>query len=323
MVFSVTYKACDGSSKEELVEAPNRSKCLELLNQKGIFPICLREGAKSTHFSTKENLPHRRFVLFLWAISLTLGLFVVALYCTNSNTGGYHTSSQTTAKPHQTKVHAPADKHLNAEEPKLKPHIGNQWRPSTTPAKTANVPLPVIDSQDVINLRELNRKFFGTPIFKHTSENTIAGILSTIPGERFVLDELDPGFDRDFKESLTNKIEIFSDDPDDVKAQKQAVLIAKEQLSKVLANGESPGSVLSGIMRDLNEIADYRDSLEENVRLLCNFGSEQDIREYLAEANTILSEYNAMKIEISNKRWQRILRRLENEPPQTNEGSIQ
>ena len=148
-------------------------------------------------------------------------------------------------------------------------------------------------------------------------------ILSSTPGERFLVDRLDPGFDRDFQESLNSKIEIFSDDPDDVKAQKEAVIAAKEQLSQILAKGESPGSVLSAMMQDLNNIADYRDKLEDNLRLLCKEGSEQDIREYLEESNKMLSEYNAMQIEISPKRWQRIRRRIESEAAQKAAGNVQ
>ena len=342
MWFTVSYRCVNGAVMTEAVEAANRSECFAQIRSRGITPINVKEG-KSGHVAQQEGnrtaashsggarrsaepkpVKPRRTAAYVFIVALILLVGGGAWWWFRGNDlPPEEPTPKNSASPKEVKTAVKSVTKVKDVEPALKPHKGEKWVPKAAPEKTANVKPPEMESQDVINLRELNRKFYGTPIFKHDSENTIAGILSSTPGDRFLVDQLDPGFDRDFKESLNSKIEIFSDDPDDVKVQKEAVIAAKEQLAQILAKGESPGSVMSSIMKDLNEIADYRDKLEDNIRILCKEGSEQDIRDYLSEANKMLSEYNARQIEISPKRWQRIMRRIESEAAQKGNGNAQ
>ena len=282
----------------KVIDAVSREKCLA---------VCKTSGIKVVNVTQIEEMPPSLFLKSGKLIFLLLGVFAL-LTCFITFKDSPNPSLEIDKKGLQRET-----VELSQKNKKLKVFSGRKWTPNVELKATANVKPPEVETQDVINLKELNRKFFGTPIFKHSSENTIAGILCSVPGDRFVIDQLDPGFDKDFEQSLSSAIEIFDDDPDDIKEQKQSVIEAKKLLSEVLSKGESPGSALSAIIKDLNEIADYREKLEDNIRLLCNEASEEDIKVYLDEANKVLAEYNARKIEISPRRWQRIQRRLESE----------
>lgn len=191
----------------------------------------------------------------------------------------------------------------------LKEHPNEKWTPDLKLERTKDVKPPELTQREIL-LAELNRKFFGEPLFKHDSENFISGVLTAVPGDRFLTDDVSSGFDKDFAASLKDKIEILPDDSEDVIAQKKAVIAAKESLAKCLEKGQSPADVMSDLMKDLNEVADYRDKLKENVNLILKEGTEEDVRLYVEESNRNLAQYDARPIVVSDFQYELLRRRI-------------
>ncbi|MBR4652035.1 MAG: hypothetical protein IKO72_01630 [Kiritimatiellae bacterium] len=352
MTFIVTYRDKTGAKREEAIEAASRDAAFSALKSRGISPIAIRESdgraasprrpqsqtigsrinadpARSTSGSYQGadatgRVPPRstsgrvgtRCVRRQYAVLIVLAVLIILagavglwffLRERDARPNQNLEKPRSTAMPKEVTPVRPA----TAAKP-LKKHVGGSFKAQHTPVYTQKVQPPIVESQDVIKLRELKNKFSGVPIFKHDCENQIAGILSAIPGERFADPTVDEFFDDALSKCLNEKIEIYEDDPDDVKEQKKAVSAAKDQLGTLLAKGESAASVMTDIVKGLNDIADYRDKLENNLRLLMSEGdSEQDILDYVEEANKMLKEYNAMELSVTPKGLERFRKRLE------------
>lgn len=316
MTFTVTYRDQRGAKREEAVEAANRAACVAACRARGISPLAIREGAKGLKGvkglrGTKgvNGSNGLKGVLFALALLALLGGAAWWWFCGHGEPTlpPPDVPAKSKAMPKEVTPARPA----TSAKP-LKKHVGGSFKAQHIPKHTQKVQPPVVESQDVIKLRELKNKFSGVPIFKHDCENQIAGILSAIPGERFADPTVDEFFDDALAKCLNEKIEIYDDDPDDVKEQKKAVSAAKDQLGALLAKGESAASVMTDIVKGLNDIADYRDKLENNLRLLLSEGdSEQDILDYVEEANKMLKEYNAMELSVTPRGLERFRKRLE------------
>ena len=337
MTFTVTYRDQMGAKREEAVEAADRGACVAACRAHGISPISIREGkgvkglngagragaprtpsAGRAVSGPPQSIPHSHNSIFshfhistILAILAFLGILGAAWWWFGVRGAPAPQPPDVPAKSKAMPKEVTPVRPATSAKP-LKKHVGGSFKAQLIPKHTQKVQPPVVESQDVIKLRELKNKFSGVPIFKHDCENQIAGILSAIPGERFADPTVDEFFDDALAKCLNEKIEIYDDDPDDVKEQKKAVSAAKDQLGALLAKGESAASVMTDIVQGLNDIADYRDKLEDNLRLLLSEGdSEQDILDYVEEANKMLKEYNAMELSVTPRGLERFRKRLE------------
>ena len=135
-------------------------------------------------------------------------------------------------------------------------------------------------------------------IFDNDAEDFIMGIVTSIPGERFIEVPLDENFDRLFQESLTNRIVITDKDTAEIADVKRAVIAAKEEVLAETKEGRLPHEVIENVRAELNKIADYRDQLQKACdQLALNAKTPKEILEYTEEANRLLKEYGAFPIE--------------------------
>jgi hypothetical protein len=132
-----------------------------------------------------------------------------------------------------------------------------------------------------------------------TSERVMSQLLRTRPGDPVIEIGLGRDFARDFAASLTNLIEIYeTDTPADV-AHKESIGLMKEEMRKMVEEGESPEAILIEYRKQLNELAAYRLSLQRQLNELKKAGDLEEAAAFVEEANTILVEYGMRPLILS------------------------
>lgn len=143
----------------------------------------------------------------------------------------------------------------------------------------------------VVKGRNINRQ-----IFKHASENQIAGLLKLEVGET-VLGTMRYGkrFVDDFKKSLKDEIVITENDSDEDRILKEAVIETKKELLQRMNAGEDIGEIMSNTRKELQDIARYRQQIRQDLHAAIKNENmtEKDIDDFVAAANQILKEKNA------------------------------
>lgn len=141
-------------------------------------------------------------------------------------------------------------------------------------------------------------KIVNPPVFTNQFEGFVADVLTAVPGERFLDSELDDDFDEAFRESLKHAIVINDDDSEEVAAMKHAVMKAKEEVKRRVAEGERPRDIVLAARDELNKIADYRDNIQAAFnKYLLTENDPKEILRYEQEANALLDEYGACHID--------------------------
>ena len=163
---------------------------------------------------------------------------------------------------------------------------------------------PTIETADAFVNPKIERQvyrwknFRAAPIFTNTFESALAGVVSALPGERFLSTELSEDFDSSFRESLKSEIVISPDDSEEVVSLKQAVIEAKNEVRKAVSEGQTASEVIIAAMEELNKIADYRDVVQEEFnKQLAKEASPDELLKFATEANKLLAEYGAMPLD--------------------------
>lgn len=129
--------------------------------------------------------------------------------------------------------------------------------------------------------------------FKRQSDEYIAGVLEIAPGKQ-VLGFIPFGerFVQDFKNSLSEKIEILPEDDDYTKAVKESVIETREELKKRMEAGEDVGKIMRDTRAELQKLGLYRNDLQRQVQgfLRKEDVTAKDKADFIKAANMMLSE---------------------------------
>jgi len=122
--------------------------------------------------------------------------------------------------------------------------------------------------------------------------------------------EINKKFDEEFRNSLTDKIEVLPEDTEDDVAIKNAVIEAKAKLKECMDKGESPRDIMQSAFDDMYKVWEYRDKLERNVKTIVNEGgSLEEAQGYVAEANELLKEYGAKPLKLHYRNVEKLRKR--------------
>lgn len=175
---------------------------------------------------------------------------------------------------------------------------------------TKNVRPPTVLGCNYYECVSGGRPLFAKPIFTNSAENIIGGLLSARPGERFLPVDLGEDFDMDFEESLKSPIVIKDDDSIEDALIKEAVIKAKEQIAAGMESGQKPSEVVMSMRDEMNRIADYRDLLQEDFDKMKETADAEKIMSYLREANMLLDEFGAERLDLPEDEIEEISKRL-------------
>lgn len=130
--------------------------------------------------------------------------------------------------------------------------------------------------------------------FDCMTDRMIASLLTTTPGEGMFgsSEELYADFDEEFEKSLSKEIKINTEDSDEEREIKQAVIELRKELKERKASGESLSKLMIDTRNQLMELAGYRDELEQQVEKLKadNDFSEKDEEDLIKAANQMLED---------------------------------
>ena len=172
------------------------------------------------------------------------------------------------------------------------------------PDATKDVTQPeLMDGNPLVRQKALGRvvlwKHRGElPVFTNRFESLVCDIMTAIPGERFLDLDIEDEFDDAFKESLSHQIVVRPNDSENVKYMKQTVIDAKEEVRKLVLQGNSAKDIITQARDELNKIADYRDKLQDAVNdFMINAYDINETLKFVEEANAILAEYGALPVD--------------------------
>ena len=138
--------------------------------------------------------------------------------------------------------------------------------------------------------------------FTHYSDQQIASLLITEPGEGLVGDDEErmfKDFDKNFLKSLVEPIIVEETDTPFVKDLKKAVRQTKIDLKARMDAGEDIKQIMIDSRKELRELGLYRDELNQQLRTMMNENkdmSADDLRDLVNAANKMLEDRGAKKL---------------------------
>ena len=307
MNWRVTYRSKDNRQECIFVEAENRTHLFKSLNEKGIRPIKV-ESASSTKNSHPLGIYRKVF-----ASGLVLSLIVVTFVAIK-----FISKNENKENIHQIKVDRPKvaskTKATPVRRPKPQTPPTQEKRPITLEERRVGLEAirnreykgPVIDMDTYVsadpgfsNRWERFKAEQAKLPFKHMSENAIAVILDTKPGQMILDGEFHPHFVRDFLKSLETPIKPLSSDDEKTAQLKRDMVQAKIILKEAYDRGEDIIELLKEERSQLMKIHALRENLFRELKEVEKSAkSTQEIDEYVKAANMMLDEHGAQHIKL-------------------------
>ena len=139
-------------------------------------------------------------------------------------------------------------------------------------------------------------------IFKHSAENTIAGLLSMKAGDTLIGEpDYQGSFAESLRRSLAEPIKIEETDTPEQVELKQAVIEAKEGLKKAMENGEDVEQIIIDARRECQELARAKQLMMSDVFDFVDKEAvtQADVETYVEAANKLLESKGIAPIEHS------------------------
>ena len=336
MTFTVTYRAKDGSLREETVEAADRAECVLRCKQCGIVPMSIRERRVSARTINGKSAASPNAPMIRRAVILAVAVLVVVgigwwWFATRAGRAPYQA-------PETPRRVQPAEKPKAAPPPVAKsdrspiaPTVTN------TPAVSTNKPA-AHKEETYIDERGIERYPGGMRVrrpaartikieidplhrFKHTSEAQIAGLLEIKPGAFIVGDmKYSHRFVEDFKESLNDPIEILDTDSEYDKQLKRDVIETKKQLKSAMDRGEDIAQIMTDTRNELRKLGQYREELRQELHKIRTGGeyTEQEIEDFTVAANKLLADKGCRPIKMPTLLLRYIRDKQAKQPQQQN-----
>jgi len=235
--FTYTYRATSGALERGTVAAESRADAMRQLAAKSIHPVTMQEGnaiaAAGAAASAAVKLPLKNLLIALAAFA---AVAIVCFIIFGRSAATSKSGKKTTAKVAKTEAvvkgtHTAAENGGAAVVREPRGTKTNVARVGVKPAET--------------NAEEEAAKDVKPPVFNNASDQVLAMAVGGAPGQDIPPLPLSKGIEEDFKNSLTNKIEILPTDDERVKALKQAVIETRAQMKEMVDKGYSVEEVLN------------------------------------------------------------------------------
>ncbi|MBQ2628071.1 MAG: hypothetical protein IJG13_00190 [Kiritimatiellae bacterium] len=159
-------------------------------------------------------------------------------------------------------------------------------------------------------------------IFKHSAENTIAGLLSMKAGDLLVGEpDYQGSFAESLRRSLKEPIEIEETDTPEQVELKQAVIEAKEELKKAMDRGEDVEKIIIEARRECQDLARAKQLMMSDVYHFVDKKAvtQEDVEIYVEAANKLLESKGIAPIERSALADIKLRHALDDYDPETEE----
>ena len=159
-------------------------------------------------------------------------------------------------------------------------------------------------------------------IFRHSAENTLAGLLSMKAGDALVGEpDYQGAFAESLRRSLKEPIVIEETDTPEQVELKQAVIEAKEELKKAMDRGEDVEKILVEARRECQDMARAKQLMMSDVYHFVDKKAvtQEDVETYVEAANKLLESKGIAPIERSALADIKLRHRLDDYDPETEE----
>ena len=150
------------------------------------------------------------------------------------------------------------------------------------------------------------------PIFKHKSENVIAGLLTQPIGMHMAAAPNKAAkLDQDFLQSLFDPTEILDTDSEEDKKLKNDVMAAKKEIVQRIKAGENFNDIIEETRREYNRLANLRDEMRRMYNELKKEGATQEqLDEHIKAANILLERNGVSKLPVGNEVRDRLRKQM-------------
>jgi hypothetical protein len=130
-------------------------------------------------------------------------------------------------------------------------------------------------------------------VFRHSSDQKIAGLLLMEPGEMMIGDAsslFGKNFAKSFLRSLKTQIEILPEDDEFTIDLKNAVLETRQELKRRLDAGEDIGALLLDEQKKLQELGLFKAELKSEIEKIARSEdlNEEEMNDFVNAANKML-----------------------------------
>ena len=324
MNWNVTYRAKDGKQTVDAFEAESRETLFKVLTAKGISPIRIEQSDKA-HRPTKgvkaAKTGAAKIVCWIILCIIAAGCaFVLIKHLGHKDPVQTQQLKKKKPPKSETPQH-PVSKPSPATPPEPPKRVltPEERRAGLEAVRNREYEGPVLDMDTYVspdpgfsNRWERFKAEQAKLPFKYMSENEIAVILHTKPGD-MVLDTIShPNFERDFLKSLEEPIIPLPTDDEKTAQLKRDMVQAKIVLKRAYDNGESITDILRNERAELIKIHGLRENLFRELKEIeKNAKSSKEIDDFVSAANVMLDEYGAKHIKLPYSRERMKLERAE------------
>lgn len=316
--WRVAYRAKDGKQTVGIFEAESRDTLLTILASKGIHPIRIEDARRAKPKNANKRLSIPRFAT--WGI---FGLVVAAGAFLTFRIDRTQNAHQEIVRDKPESSRSSPGKATNRPKPVSEPPkrtlTAEERRAGLESVRNLECEGPALDMDAYVspdpgfsNRWERFKAEQARLPFKYMSENEIAVVLETKPGE-MILDTMPhPNFERDFLKSLEEAILPLPTDDERTARLKRDMIQAKIVLKEAYDNGESITEILREERAQLIKIHGLRENLFRELKEVEKTAkSSKEVDDFVLAANLMLDEYGAKHIKLPYSKERMRLERAE------------
>ena len=319
MTFTVRYRGKDGSLREEVVEAADRAACVAACRARGIAPINVAEGGRASSRAATGGRASTRAESAGGDSKRTAARWAAAVAAVAAV--GVGVWWWLAARP---PVAAKPVVEVRPEARPLRPRDAKSAPAKPAPAKPAPAkPTPKPAAADtnaqervpsapppgtVLSVRTNDNNLVITevvgpngkkkllttelrkPVFSNPADQLIAAAMNASMTGQMAPLPLGPEADLYFKEAMKRPIPDDPDDTEEVKRMKQAVRETREEIARLMEQGQTFAEILEQHRELWNENVRIRESVVAEYRKIVRSGDEEEARRYMERMNASLGQ---------------------------------
>lgn len=311
MNWTVRYRSQTGAIHDEIVAGDNRAAVVSEMRKRGITPISISEGAKTSARPSVSPGSSKRLIVSVLIFSiLTILILLICLVV-----GSRREQEKPQTPPRQQKIQRPRD-----TPPRATPAPTNTI-PSAAVIPSPKLPEPTHSPTDIVKVISVVTNSNGSvmerylradgktirsikpppQIFRHGSDDILAMIASTPPGQE--MPPLPPGAmtDSQFLASLEDPIEISDQDSDRVRLLKQSVISLRQQVKELLDAGQTVSQILAEHQKLQRDNAEVRTQALLEMRKILESGDRKEAIRYARTINVALGQMGVDAIPVPSE----------------------
>lgn len=310
MNFTVKYRDKSGDTKLLVLDVPSKAAVWPELKKRGISALSVREGTAKMSKPSGGKSPSavRGIVAGLVVVALAIGawFFFMDGKPAPKADGEQKPKKIKEVKPEKPKPTKPTTSTNKTEVTKPKPnekmHFGvphSEWIKLSHEEKVAlgqaayDAEAAKIDSTYLERKKAHDAEIAARP-FKHTSENVISSIFSLNYGDHVLMGDFHPTLQEDFLKSLNDPIVINDDDSEEVKRQKEEMIILKPKIKELIDKGYTLKEILNDYRNSIAKVQELEFNLRKELdEIKRTSTSVEEMREFIEAANKMMLDAGA------------------------------